>query len=106
MSGTDKTKPYYVKLWDGDLTKVAVHDRRFGECTLPATLADVLADAAVPRAGCFWDLHWTGIGVCSCHLCTGRFWHQQDVRRDRRTTRERLRGVRAAASAADDLADL
>ena len=72
MSRTDKTQPFRVKLWDGTLARVAVHDHRFDGCDLPGTLLAELAERrwisarAQVRSStdtdtlCYWDVRFTG----------------------------------------------
>jgi hypothetical protein len=72
MSRTDKTQPYRIRLWDGTLRRVAVHNHSDGVCDLPRTLGEDLAVHAVPGpdgASCHWALHDTGTKVCCCSLC-------------------------------------
>ncbi|MCP2256186.1 hypothetical protein LY13_004971 [Prauserella aidingensis] len=97
MSRTDKTQPFRLRLWDGSLRRVAIHDHRDGVCDLPATLKADLAHFAdsggsVARGSCFWELHYTGTRPCGCPLC-----HESDLfRADRRASRQRSRRELAA----------
>lgn len=93
MSRTDKTQPYRVRLWDGTLQRVAVHDHRDGICDLPATLEEDLAWHDRHRShgtSCYWDLHWTGVTVCACALCSGRPWARAERRADRHRAKREL----------------
>ncbi|GGU34254.1 hypothetical protein [Nocardioides albus] len=68
MSRTEKTQPFRVRLWDGTLRRVAVHDHRNGVCDLPANLAEDIAqiDGAgrYPAGGCRWEFAWSGTASC------------------------------------------
>jgi len=90
MSGTEKTNPYLVKLWDGTLERVAVHDHRFGDCDLPSTIAEHLAQLGDGwrrlDERCRWELHYTGIRTCCCGLCRGQAGIRREVRGARRRT--------------------
>lgn len=90
MAHTDKTKPLQVRIWHRVLVPVAQHHHEDGVCDLPATLLELLAQRWDGGA-CTWDFAWTGVGVCSCRICTGGYWHRADNRRDRRRTRRNLR---------------
>ncbi|MBB3049399.1 hypothetical protein FHS23_000394 [Prauserella isguenensis] len=92
MSRTDKTQPFRVRLWDGSLRGVAVHDHRDGVCDLPGTLKEDLKHVAgnggsVARGSCFWDLRYTGTRPCCCPLCRA----SDRFRADRRASRQRSR---------------
>ncbi|WP_183093223.1 hypothetical protein [Nocardioides stalactiti] len=90
MSRTDKTQPFRVRLWDGTLSRVAVHDHSDGVCDLPATMRDDLAQWSTPGAigtSCHWELHWTGVGVCPCSLCHDGAERRAERRADRRRAR-------------------
>ena len=72
MSRTDKTRPYYVRLFDSeDLTKVPHHRHETGECDLPETFDDTVQN---PNSNCFYDFFYTGTSLCSCDWCTGKPW--------------------------------
>ncbi|NUP73396.1 MAG: hypothetical protein HOQ07_01880 [Sinomonas sp.] len=49
MSRTDKTQPFRIRLWDGTLRRVAVHDHRDGVCDLPSTVREDLDHARQHR---------------------------------------------------------
>lgn len=89
MSGTEKTNPFHVKLWNGTLARVASHDHRFGPCDLPVTLEEHLDRGAGGwwrnDGHCRWQLHYTGVGVCCCSLCRC----QSSVRREKKGQRRR-----------------
>ncbi|MDQ0030432.1 hypothetical protein [Arthrobacter bambusae] len=92
MSRTEKTQPFRIRLWDGTLRRVAVHDHRDGICDLPATVQEYLKrveDTGVSMAPgfCHWELQYTGTRTCCCPLC-----HDADGLRDeRRADRHRNR---------------
>jgi hypothetical protein len=84
MSRTDKTKPFVIKLWHGDLARQARHHHGAGSlCDLPASLEEDLAAAV--RGRCIWEFRWTGVRDCCCGLC-----------RDQGAYRSALRGIRAS----------
>lgn len=92
MSRTDKTQPFHVRLWDGTLHRVAVHDHRDGICDLPADLAEDLNQidlngGFMPRDACHWEFHYTGVRTCGCDLCRDA----DGLRDERRTDRHRMR---------------
>lgn len=79
MSRTDKTKPFTVKLRDGDLHWIERHIHDEGRCTLPATDAHDAFEYAPGR--CWREFEYTGTQVCCCPMCHG------DTRRERRRQR-------------------
>jgi hypothetical protein len=95
MSRTDKTRPWWVGMAETPgLTCVAVHDHRFGPCTLPDEIN--AASASLNRRGydgCRW-------GATDHFLFEhrpingGREWYafrRESRRRDRHQTRRELR---------------
>jgi hypothetical protein len=87
MSRTDKTKPFIVKLWHGDLARQAHHRHTVDSvCDLPRSLEEALTTGG--RERCYWDFRWTGVSMCCCGLC-----------RDRRTYRRAVRGARTRDTA-------
>ena len=92
MSRTEKTQPFRVRLWDGTLHRVAVHDHRDGICDLPATVHEDLEQVedtvgSMARGSCHWEFQYTGTRTCCCPLC-----HDADGLRDeRRADRHRNR---------------
>ncbi|MFC4782887.1 hypothetical protein ACT8ZV_00300 [Nocardioides sp. MAHUQ-72] len=90
MAHTDKTKPLKVRIWHDALVRVELHDHRDGQCDLPTSLGDLIAQAWDPTS-CTWDHLWTGIGVCPCGWCTGAHWRRAENRRERQRVRASLR---------------
>ena len=92
MSRTDKTQPFRVRLWDGTLRRVAVHDHRDGVCNLPADEAADLEQFArhggrIPAYACHWEFTWTGVAPCCCSLCHD----PSGLRAERRANRHDIR---------------
>lgn len=86
MARSDHTKPYIVKLWDGDLAREAVHDHRSGlPCDLPRSLAD---EVAAGSTRCFWGLRYTGVQVCPCGMCRCTVPYRRMVAGQRRSDRD------------------
>ncbi|WP_128375918.1 hypothetical protein [Streptomyces cavernae] len=98
MSKTDKTRPWWVRMADAPtVTRVAMHDHRFGPCTLPD---DITPDSASlshrTSGGCYWSAtayayHLFGYGE------GGREWYlfrRETRRRSRHRTRRELRAQR------------
>ncbi|WP_284976293.1 hypothetical protein [Arthrobacter sp. efr-133-TYG-104] len=92
MSRTEKTQPFRIRLWDGTLHRLAVHDHRDGICDLPTTIQGDLEqvedkDGLMARWSCHWEFQYTGTNTCCCPLC-----HNADGLRDeRRAERHRNR---------------
>ncbi|MCA4132659.1 hypothetical protein [Arthrobacter sp. M4] len=92
MSRTDKTQPFRVRLWDGTLRRVAVHDHRDGICDLPANVQEdrrqvVTNGGFLPNRSCHWEFQYTGSKTCCCSVC-----HDGDgLRHERRAERHRNR---------------
>lgn len=88
MSKTDKTRPFHVKLWDDEsnIEKVAVHDHRFNDCTLPTSLPEHVASFSV--AGCYWEFWYTGVRTCACSMCSENVYYKQLQRRERQKQRK------------------
>lgn len=108
MSRTEKTQPFQVRLWDGTLQRVAVHDHTNGVCDLPCNVAESMAQygpSGRDRHACYWDLHFTGIYVCGCGICRNsaglRDLRRADRHREKRRLREVLKLVRADREATD-----
>lgn len=72
MSGTDKTRPLRVQMWDPEskIEKVAVHDHRFSGCDLPETLEEHEAQMGgfFGDGKCRWRARYNGVG-CGCSTC-------------------------------------
>jgi len=101
VSRTEKTQPFRVKLWDGTLERVALHDHRDGPCDLPITMIDDLIGRSDMR--CRWDLRWTGIFVCCCGLCRQQVEHRRAAKGARRRSRMvLLDAVKRSGSTAED----
>ena len=89
MSRTDKTRPWWVRLADRPgVTYVAVHDHRFGECTLADEITPETASLNRAERGCHWaatDHFLFDLGGVS----GGREWHHicREARRDLRAYR-------------------
>lgn len=91
MSRTEKTQPFHVRLWDGTLTRIAVHDHTDGICDLPTDYREDLSCVAAGDYGrsgsCHWTMHFTGTMACCCGMC-----HDADgLRAKRRADRHRVR---------------
>lgn len=98
MSRTDKTQPFRVRLWDGTLRRVAIHDHRNGICDLPANLAEDIAqiDGAggrYPAGACRWEFTWSGTASCSCEICHASSGLRAERRADRHAVRRELRDL-------------
>lgn len=109
MSRTDKTQPFRVRLWDGTLRRIAVHDHRNGICDLPDDLAADIkqiegASGRFPADSCRWEFAWTGTSPCCCWLCHDSTGHRAERRADRHATKRELRNALKAARA--DWSDL
>ncbi|QAU07192.1 hypothetical protein HOV03_gp43 [Gordonia phage Asapag] len=81
VAHTDKTKPFDVKLRDGDLHWREDHDHRDGACDLPPLDSP---DAFVWRRRCRRQFVYTGTSVCTCAQCSG-LWHETKPQRRRRS---------------------
>lgn len=109
MSRTDKTQPYPVRLWDGTLHRVAVHNHVDGICDLPQSLDEELAQYAanggyLDRAACHWEFQYTGINTCCCNLCRDPARRRAERRADRHRVRRDLREmVKQARTRTDDI---
>lgn len=95
MSRTDKTQPYRVRLWDGTLTRIAVHDHSDGICNLPADYREDLSQYAATAgsfspASCYWTMHFTGTMACCCGMCHDAAGLRAERRADRHRTRREL----------------
>lgn len=95
MSRTDKTQPFRVRMWDGTLHRVAVHDHRDGICDLPADLAEDLDqldldDGFLQRDSCHWEFYFTGTFPCGCALCRDSGGLRDERRADRHRVRRAL----------------
>ena len=109
MSRTDKTQPFRVRLWDGTLRRIAVHDHRNGICDLPANLAEDIAQidgagGVFPAGACRWEFTWTGMPACCCELCHDSSGLRAERRADRHAVRRDLRDL--VKSARGDWSDL
>lgn len=92
MARTDKTDPFWVKIWNGTLACHANHDHSDGVCDLPATLHDHYEHLGKPLGTrCHWEFVFTGTRTCGCWLCRGRT--VVDRRQERRADAEELRAV-------------
>lgn len=94
MSRTDKTRPWWVRLADAPgKTYVAIHDHRFGVCTLPDEItAENASLNRYDKRGCYWTA--TDEFLFNGGVNGGREWSQicrEDRRRDRHEARRRLR---------------
>jgi len=94
MSGTDKTRPWWVQMVDAPgSTCKPVHDHRWGPCTLPREITAVRALPRTRRSGCRWSgtpAYW----VWRCESHGYREWNflcREDRRRSRRQARRALR---------------
>ena len=109
VSRTDKTQPFRVRLWDGTLTRVAVHDHSDGACDLPATYLDDLAQYATDggrfsRGSCYWAMRFTGTMACCCDMCHDAAGLRAERRADRHRTRRELADlVKEANTGSHDL---
>lgn len=107
MARSEKTQPFRVKLWDGTLHRVAVHNHVDAVCDLPSTLDEDLDRHRAFRpfgTSCHWDLRFTGTRVCACPMCSARAERREVRRRDRHDSAARLRGI--AKEARQDWRDL
>jgi hypothetical protein len=91
MSGTDKTRPWWVQLVDapGSTCRPA-HDHRRGPCTLPYEITAVRAVPGSRRSGC----HWTGTPAVGMRRCESHGYREWSLlrREDRRRSRHQARG--------------
>jgi hypothetical protein len=94
MSKTDKTRPWWVGMAEKPgVTCVAVHDHRFGPCTLPAEVTAESASLNRNERGCYWgatDHFLFDYGP----LNGGREWYtfrRETRRRNRHEARRELR---------------
>lgn len=83
MSRTDKTKPLWVALADGDHHsapwhwKDCVHRGGTEECTLP--------DKPGPQGTrCYWMFRYTGKNICACVMCAMKGWYDKPGKHERR----------------------
>lgn len=94
MSRTEKTQPFLIRLWDGTLRRIAVHDHRDGICDLPATVNEDLERVeprgSMARGSCHWELHYTGTRTCCCPLCRDADGLRDERRADRHRNRREL----------------
>ncbi|MFC4854265.1 hypothetical protein [Actinophytocola glycyrrhizae] len=97
MSKTDKTRPRWVRIADTPgVTGVAVHDHRFGDCTLPDEITADSTSASHRTSGCHWHgagYHQTGCGSAGCGREWSRF-RREERRRDRHQAHRELRAYR------------
>jgi len=84
MSKTDKTKPFWVKLKDGDLRAVEFHNHDDGVCDLPDEI-----DADYWRTRCHYSFAYTGIGTCGCWMCRSYDWPLDNRQANRKLRRQR-----------------
>jgi hypothetical protein len=91
MSGTDKTRPWWVQLVDAPgSTCQPVHDHRWGPCTLPR---EITAVRDLPRSGCYWS-GTPAYFVRRCESHGSREWsliRREERRRSRRQARRLVR---------------
>jgi hypothetical protein len=87
MSRTDKTRPWRVRMAETPgVTAVAVHDHRFGPCTLPDRVS------AAPHGRCYWA--GGGYHVLGCEGEGGSCSRERQVHRRRANRRDRYRARR------------
>ncbi|MFC7385129.1 hypothetical protein [Sphaerisporangium rhizosphaerae] len=97
MSKTDKTRPWWVRIADAPMvTCRAVHDHRFGPCTLPDEITAATVDLDNRTGGCHWR---AGIYFWVCYggddgSREWAYFRRQERRRDRRQARRELRAYR------------
>lgn len=86
MSKTDKTKPFWVKMKDGDLAWRESHDHREGPCDLPNEIdADYWHNTR-----CRYEWVFDGTHVCCCPMCHGDWWWDIPPNKRQRLTGKRL----------------
>ncbi|WP_436535847.1 hypothetical protein [Actinoplanes sp. HUAS TT8] len=93
MSKTDKTRPLWVRMAETPgVTAIAVHDHRFGPCTLPDRIG-----AGTARGGCYWRGAGYHVLACDGGACSRerQLWRRQANRQDRYRARRELRACRA-----------
>lgn len=97
MSKTDKTRPYWVRLFDQPQNYLEAHDHVNGVCDLPDRPA---ADSSSNTWWGSWLRHecgytwsaafcYSGEGQCGCRLCTGYHTRREERRRDRHDARRK-----------------
>ena len=97
MSRTDKTRPRWVRMADTPgVTGVAVHDHRFGPCTLPDRISADSTTAGARRGGCYWGSGGYHVLGCDGGSCSREWqlYRRQTNRRDRYRVRRELRAYR------------
>jgi hypothetical protein len=97
MSRTDKIRPWWVRMADKPgVTAVAVHDHRFGPCTLPATITADTVRMGVVRGRCYWSAGGYHVLGCDGGSCSRerQVLRRRANRRDRYRVRRELRAYR------------
>ena len=86
MSRTDKTKPFWVKIADGDLKAVESHNHTDGACDLPDP-HDAVAFTRLTTQ-CRREFVYTGTNTCGCKNCACGSGQTNDHRRRRDRRRQ------------------
>jgi hypothetical protein len=77
LSRTDKTKPFWVKIADGDLKAIEAHNHTGGVCDLPDP-HDAFAFTRLTTQ-CRREFIYTGVRTCCCPLCSISGWHETQI---------------------------
>jgi hypothetical protein len=87
MSRTDAHRPGWVQANDPLVPRREHHDHRDGICDLGPSTNDAFVIPGWRHRHCFWDVDWTLVQMCCCHMCHPKYEHGKD----RAYWRDRLR---------------
>jgi hypothetical protein len=100
VSRTDAHVPVWVRINRRELIAAPWHASRHDVCDLPA---HQVAGPWQAATRCRWLFLGDGHRVCSCEMCYGHTRRRQDVRRERRRTRQQLEASRRRQDALADV---
>ena len=81
MSRTDAHRPMEVWIADEPSKRVERHNHINHPCDLPDPTDNEAA--GYRRDGCYWDLNWYEVRLCSCDMCSGAYGRKRGRRRSR-----------------------
>ena len=93
MSKTDKTKPFWVQIANGDIPVREVHDHENGICDIKGMKRPDRDHIEWGGPGtCYFTWEYDGKNHgCGCKMCTMQFERKQNARRARHAKKKVIR---------------